>query len=61
MRARPPVGAHDPDGLLAVAAAKAQLGRAEQAVDDQDVLIDAAVDDLGSPSEPMTKIGGISP
>ncbi|GLK83037.1 hypothetical protein GCM10017653_11060 [Ancylobacter defluvii] len=41
-----PVGTDDPDGLPAVASAKAQLGRAEQAINDQDMLIDAAVDDL---------------
>src|SRR5690606_10038064 len=38
--------ADNPDGLLAIAAAKAQLGSTEQAIHDQDVLVDAAVDDL---------------
>ena len=38
--------ANNPDGLLASAAAKAQLGSTEQAIHDQDVLVDAAVDDL---------------
>ena len=38
--------ADNPDDLLAIAAPKAQLGGAEQPVHDQDVLVDAAVDDL---------------
>jgi hypothetical protein len=41
-----PIGANNPDRLLALAAAKTQFGGAEQAIDDQEVLVDPAVGDL---------------
>ncbi|GAA0610780.1 hypothetical protein GCM10008943_27950 [Paenochrobactrum glaciei] len=44
---RPPISTGNPDGLLLVARAKAQFSCAEQAIDDQDVLMDASVGDLG--------------
>jgi hypothetical protein len=39
--------ANDPDRLLLLAATKTQLSRSEQPIDDQDVLVNTAVDDLG--------------
>src|SRR3546814_8238126 len=42
----PPIGSDDAHSLL-VFAAQPQLGGAEQPVDDQDVLVDAGVDEFG--------------
>src|SRR5690606_37899757 len=36
----------DPDRLLAITAAKAKLGRTEEVINDQDIVVDAVVDDL---------------
>lgn len=38
--------AKNSDRLLTIAATQAQLGRAEQAIDDQDILVNARIDDL---------------
>src|SRR3546814_17925749 len=46
----PPIGSDDAHSLL-VFAAQPQLGGAEQPVDDQDVLVDAGVDEFGLRSE----------
>ena len=37
---------NDPDGLLAITATETKLGGPEEAIDDQDVLVNTAVDDL---------------
>jgi hypothetical protein len=42
---RPPVGPADPNGLLMLAA-RAELGRGEQAVDDAVILPNAIIDEL---------------
>ena len=43
----PPIGTDDPNGLLMTAAAQAEFRRGEELVNDQHVIEDARVDDLG--------------
>ena len=54
------VDAHDPDHLLVISA-KTQFGGGEQPVDDEDVLVDAGIDELRRAICIEYERGGISP